>query len=66
METLRLTIRDAIQEYVESNITCDEDPVEVACDIADVVFDALGISPKQQDIEGTTVKVIVQKRKRAK
>ena len=64
METLRLTVRDAIQEYLQSGLKCFGDPVDVTCDIADVVFDALGISSKQQDIEGATVKVFLRKKKR--
>jgi len=58
METLRLTVRDAIQEYFEGGLRCLGDPVEVTCDIADKVFEALGISPKQQDIEGAVIKVL--------
>ena len=64
MESLRMIVRDAIQEYLEkaNNITVN-DPVDVTCDIADVVFDALGIFEKQQDIEGAKVAVILKKNK---
>jgi len=53
METLRLKVRDAIQEYLQrpENITIT-DVVDATCDIADIVFDALGISEEEQDIEG--------------
>ena len=64
MESLRLIVRDAIQEYLEesNNITV-HDPVDVSCDIADVVFEALGITEKEQDIEGAKVTVIIKKHK---
>lgn len=62
-ETLRLTVRDAIQEYFEGGLRCFGDPVEVTCDIADIVFEALGISPQQQDIEGAIIRVVKPKRK---
>ena len=58
METLRLKVRDAIQSYLEhpGKVTVD-DVVDVTCDLADVVFEALGISEDEQDIEGAEVVV---------
>ena len=61
METLRLTVRDAIQEYVKDKV--DGDPVDVTCNIADIVFEALGVSPKDQDIEGAVIKVTKPRKK---
>jgi hypothetical protein len=63
METLRLTVRDAIQQYVETHLKDCDDPVDTACDIADVVFESLGISEKEQDIEGAKVKIVRNKRR---
>jgi len=58
METLRLKVRDAIQSYFErpEKVTVD-DVADVTCDLADLVFEALGISEAEQDIEGAEVVV---------
>lgn len=58
METLRLKVRDAIQSYFErpEKVTVD-DVADVTCDLADLVFEALGISEAEQDIEGAEVAV---------
>jgi len=59
METLRLKVRDAVQEYLQrpENITIT-DVVDASCDIADIIFEVLGILEEDQDIEGAQVKVI--------
>ena len=55
-ETLRLNVRDAIQEYIEKNLTfCDA--VDTTCDITDIVFDTLGISEAEQDKIGAKIVV---------
>jgi len=63
METLRLKVRDALQEmlykqYPMLNHLSGDDIVELTCDISDKVFEALGISEEQQDIEGGKIKII--------
>lgn len=58
METLRLKVRDAIQSYFKHpGEVAVNDVVDVTCDLADVVFEALGISEDEQDIEGAEVVV---------
>ncbi len=58
METLRLKVRDAIQSYFERQEKGTVDDVaDVTCDLADLVFEALGISEAEQDIEGAEVVV---------
>ena len=62
METLRLKVRDALQEMLFKNYPMldhlsKDDIIDLTCDIADKVFEALGISEEQQDIENAKVKV---------
>jgi len=60
METLRLKVRDALQKMIYKNHPMldhlsKDDVIELTCDIADTVFEALEISEAQQDIKGARV-----------
>lgn len=59
-ETLRSKVKDAIREFLEVGSYTISEPdkiVEDSANLADDIFDALGISPEEQDIEGGVVTV---------
>ncbi len=50
METKRDSVKDIIRAAFEEWSTMDgHKAYELACDLADKIFDALGLSPKEQD-----------------
>ena len=50
MESLRNLVTDNLRDYLHDGLGLNEfRPYEEACEIADVVFDVLGIGAEQQD-----------------
>ncbi len=50
METIRDLVKDTIREYLEHPVGEPFDRAyEYACDLADLIFLGLGVSPEEQD-----------------
>lgn len=46
--SLRDDVKDALKEYIEKELSfCDS--TDTACNIADIIFEVLNISDKEQD-----------------
>ncbi len=60
--SLRDKVKDALKGYLEKELSFELEGLDLneeACEIADAIFDTLGISEADQDIEGA--KVIIDK-----
>jgi len=57
MESLRMDVRDAIEECLIEKHGIRVNWAELTCDISDVIFNVLGISDEEQDIVNPRVSI---------